>query len=233
MNTEKLIEHLAQSCKPVRRLQPPWIRTAIWLALVAPYVVVIVIAMSPRPDLAAKLGDPRFVIEQSAALLTAIAAAAAALATTIPGFDRRVALLPALPLAVWLGSLGQGCVSAWINATPGGLSLYPDWLCIPATVLIGALPAVVIVVMLRHGAPLAPHLTTALGGLAAAGIGNFGLRLFHQQDASVMVLVWQFGTVFALTAAAAWAGRRLLSWRALLRTELFLETTINNHSISN
>src|SRR6516162_7918992 len=70
--------------------------------------------------------------------------------------------------------------------------------------------------MLRHGAPLTPHLSTALGGLAAAGLGNFGLRLFHPQDASIMVLVWQMGTVFVLTALAGWAGGLLLDWRSLL-----------------
>ncbi|MGH7247712.1 MAG: NrsF family protein, partial [Pseudomonadota bacterium] len=72
MNTDGLIEHLAQSCKPVRPLPPPWIRTATWFALAAPYAAVIVLLMSPRPDLAAKLADPRFLIEQAAALLTGI-----------------------------------------------------------------------------------------------------------------------------------------------------------------
>jgi hypothetical protein len=54
-----------------------------------------------------------------------------------------------------------------------------------------------------------------LGGLAAAGIGNFGLRFFHPQDASIMVLVWQMGTVFILTVLAGWAGRLLLDWKVM------------------
>jgi hypothetical protein len=57
--------------------------------------------------------------------------------------------------------------------------------------------------MLRCGPPLTPHTTTALGGLAAAGLGNFGLRLFHPQDAGLTVLVWQVGTVCLLPAIAA------------------------------
>jgi len=69
--------------------------------------------------------------------------------------------------------------------------------------------------MLRRGAPLSPHLTTALGGLAAVGLGDFGLRLFHAQDASAMVLVWQMGTVFLLTALAGWFGIFLLDWQVL------------------
>ncbi|MBA7711941.1 hypothetical protein ES703_120909 [subsurface metagenome] len=62
---------------------------------------------------------------------------------------------------------------------------------------------------------MTPHLTTALGGLAAAGLGDFGLRLFHTQDASAMVLVWQMGTIFVLVGLAGWLGRSLLDWRIL------------------
>jgi len=79
-------------------------------------------------------------------------------------------------------------------------------------------PAIAMALMLRRGAPLTPHVSAALGGLAAAGLGNFGLRLFHPQDASIMVLVWQMGTVFVLTALAGWAGHLLLDWHVLLET---------------
>ena len=66
-------------------------------------------------------------------------------------------------------------------------------MCIPAIALAGAVPAALIVFMLRRGAPIGPGLSMALGGLAAAGLGSFGLRLFHAEDASLMVLVWQLG----------------------------------------
>jgi len=217
-DTEKLIERLAQGVGPVRPLSPPWIRTAAWLLVAIPYVALVVFVVSPRPDLLAKASEWRYLVEQLAALVTGTAAAAAAFGMTIPGYDRRILFLPALPLAVWLGSLGEGCIRDWIQFGPDGLSLQPDWFCFPSIVLVGAVPAIAIAAMLRRGAPLTPHLTTALGGLAAAGLGNFGLRLFHPQDASVMVLVWQVGTVFILTAIAAWAGRYLLNWHSIVGT---------------
>jgi len=190
-------------------------RTAVWLALSGLYLALVVVLMSPRSDLPSKMSDPRFAIEQAAALATGLMAAAAAFATTIPGYTPRVLVLPLLPLAVWLGSLSQGCIHGWIRRGPEGVSLQPDWLCFPMIVLMGALPAVAMALMLRRGAPLTPRLTSFLGGLAAGGLANFGLRFVHPQDASVMVLVWQVGSVFVLAGLAAWAGSHLLKWRAM------------------
>jgi hypothetical protein len=183
--------------------------------LAIPYVALVVIVMSPRSDLVAKLSDTAYVIEQVAALATGVAAGLAAFASIVPGFDRRILLLPILLFAVWFASLGLGCIRSWLRFGAEGLSLQPDWVCFPAIVLVGLVPAIAMAFMLRRGAPLTPHVTAALGGLAAAGLGNFGLRLFHAQDASIMVLVWQMGTVFVLTALAGWAGRFLLNWRSL------------------
>jgi len=218
MDTEKLIERLAEIVEPVRPLARPWIRTAAWLLIAIPYVALVVFVVSPRADLISKASEWRYVIEQFAALATGITAATAAFATVIPGYDRKFLFFPVLPLAIWLGSLGDGCVEDWIHFGPDGLSLQPDWFCFPAIVLVGAVPAIAIAVMLRRGAPLTPHVTSALGGLAAAGLGNFGLRLFHSQDASLMVLVWQVGTVFILTIMVAWAGQYLLNWGSIVGT---------------
>ena len=172
--------------------------------------------VSPRGDLIAKASEWRYLVEQLAALATGVTAAIAAFATAVPGYDRKFVFLPAFPVAIWLGSLGQGCVEDWVHYGPDGLSLRPDWLCFPAIVLVGAVPAIAMAVMLRRGAPLTPHITTALGGLAAAGLGDFGLRLFHSQDASLMVLVWQAGSVIILTATAAWVGHYLMNWRPII-----------------
>lgn len=217
IDTQQLIEQLAGDAAPVARLPAPWVRTALWLALAAVNLLTFVLLMSPRRDLGAALADPAFIIEQLAALATGITAGLAAFASVVPGFDRRALLLPLLPLAVWLASVGTGCAASWIRFGPAGLTVTPDWACVPAIALIGLAPAVIIAFMLRRGAPLTPHLTAALGGLAAAGLGGFALRLCHAEDASVMVLIWQMGTVALLTAAAAAAGGWVLGSRLLTR----------------
>ena len=216
MRTDQLVRRLADSPEAVRPLPHPWMRTLVWLLLSIPYLALVVLVVSPRGDLIEQISDTRYFIEQLAALTTGIAAAAAAFVSTIPGRRRAFLLLPFVPLAIWLGSLGQGCVQTWLQYGLDGLSLRPDWFCFPAITLVGAVPAIAMALMLRRGAPLTPHVTAALGGLAAAGLGNFGLRLFHPQDASLMVLVWQFGTVFVLSVLAGWSGRYLLNWRSII-----------------
>lgn len=215
MDTDKLIACLTENADPVRRLPSPWVRTAAWFAIAIPYVAIIVVMMAPRNDLALKLTDFRFLLEQAAALCTALGAAVAAFQSIVPGYNRRFLLLPMVPLSVWLASLGQGCVQAWLRGDAVS-SFTSDFICIPAIALVGTLPAAAMVLMLRKGAPLWPHASAALGGLAAAGLGNFGLRLFHSQDASLMVLVWQMGTVFLLTILCGWAGRLFLDWRPVV-----------------
>jgi hypothetical protein len=214
-DTDGLIRSLAEKIEPVRTLPHPWIRTAAWLTLSVSYMAIVVFVMTPRHDLTLKMADSRYIVEQISALTVGIAAAAAAFATIIPAYSRKFLMLPLIPLAVWLGTLGHGCIQDWIHLGPGGLSIQPDWMCLPAIAFIGAVPAIAMSVMLRRGAPLTPHLTSALGGLAAAGLGSFGLRLTESQDASIMVLVWQVGSVVLLSALAAAAGRYLLNWRSI------------------
>lgn len=208
-----VIEFLTADVAALRPLRPPSVRVAAWGALGLPFIVLAALAMGLRPDLAAKMADQRYVLEQGAGLLTALLAGYAALSIGIPGRSGRVALLPLAPLAVWLGSLGQGCLSAWLALGPDGLVLTPDWECLPAIAMIGIGPAIAMAVMLRRAAPLSPRLGLLLGALAAAALGDVGLRLSHPQDASLMVLVWQFGSVAILSAMCGCVGRQMLRWR--------------------
>ena len=131
MDTDKLIACLTEDADPVRRLPSPWVRTASWFAIAIPYVAVIVMMMAPRDDLALKFSDFRFLLEQVAALCTAIGAAVAAFQSIVPGYNRQFLLLPLVPLSVWLASLGQGCVETWLRGS-ALLSFTSDFLCIPA-----------------------------------------------------------------------------------------------------
>jgi len=211
-----LITEIAAGSEPIPRLPPPWVRAAMWLALAMPVMVVVMAFHGLEVDLVTALGDNRFVIEQIATVATALGAAVAAFHSTIPGRDRRWYWLISIPLAVWLATVGAGCVSDWRAMGPAGLRLYLDTGCLLPMVLIGFVPVVTMVAMLRRGAPLSPRLTLILGALATAGLVNFALRIFHIGDVSVMVLVWHLGLVAALSAGAGILAPRILGWARLI-----------------
>lgn len=206
MRTDKLIQMLAGSCEPVRPLRRPWVRAIEWLGLSIPYVALVLIVMSPRPDLIEKISDGRFVFEEIAALLTALTAAIVAFATAVPGYDRIIATLPFLPLSLWLASRSQEYLQAWIPSAADASPLRPDWFCVPAIVLAASVPAIAMAVMLRRGVALTPHMTVFLGGLSAAGLGTLGMRLFCPHEAGLIPFVWQIGTVLMLPILAGCAG---------------------------
>jgi hypothetical protein len=213
MDIDELIRRLAADLQPVRKLRPPWARAILWMGIALPYVAAVVWSKLAMLDPAQAAADARFVIEQAATLATALAAAMAAFGSVIPGFDRRFLLLPLAPLAVWLASVGQGCVEDWLRFGADGLAIRADWDCLPLATVIGIVPAAAIVAMLRTGVPLRPRLTLALAALAVASVANFGLQFAHVRDASIMVLVWHLGAAAALSVLGGWLGRRVLGWR--------------------
>ena len=159
MDTNELIKGLAADLRPVRPLRPPWARALLWMAIALPYVAVVVWGKLMMVDPTQAATNMRFVIEQAATFATGLTAAAAAFYSVIPGFDRRVLLLPLAPLALWLGCVGHGCMQDWLRLGAEGLAVRPDWDCLPMAAVIGIVPAAAIVPMLRRGAPLRPRLT--------------------------------------------------------------------------
>ena len=210
MRSVDLIDSLAADLKRVVPLPPPPRRLAFWLFASLLYIGAIVLAAGPRLDLFEKAQEPRFLVEVSAAIATGVLSAVAAFHSISPGRSVWYSIAPLPALAVWLGSLGQGCWHAWLVAGSEGLTLAPDMFCFPAIVAASVVPTVLIVAMMRRGSSVMPALTMALAVLAATSLGAAALRLFHVQDASVMLLVWQFGTVALLTSAAAIFGDPLL-----------------------
>lgn len=212
MRTEELINVLAKNAEPVVRLWHPAARAMAWMMGSLLYAGAIVWLIGPRPDLADKLGDPRFIIEIGAALLTSMMAAAAAFCAGCPGRPLWERFAPLPFLAVWLASLGEGCWRQWVQSGPEGLIVSLDLVCFQNILMVSILPALIILLMIRQGAPLAPMSTTGLATLAATALGAAALRFFHAQDVSVMLLVWQFGSVILLASIGFLAGRSLLKW---------------------
>jgi hypothetical protein len=210
MDTNELITRLTADLKPVRPLRPPWARAGLWLALALPCVAALVWGKL-SVDASRAAGDARFMVQEAATLATALTAAYAAFASAVPGFNRRLLLLPLAPLSLWLVSIGQGCLQDWIQRGSEGLILRPDWDCLLLAALIGAVPAAAIVAMLRAAPSLRPRATLTLAALAVAALANAGLQLAHLHDASIMVLTWHLGGAAVFSALGGSFGERVLA----------------------
>ena len=210
METTQLVARLTADLQPVRRIASPRRRLALWLLVSVPAAGVVAMASGLRPDLAARLADPGFLIEEVAAVLTALAAAYAALCAGLPDEPGWKLWLPLVPMALWLGTIGRQCLDVFLRLGPQGLRITSDAMCLPAIALGGLVPAVAIVVLLRRGGRFRTTHACLCGALGAAALGAAALRLYHPQDAAIMVLVWQLGSVALLSLVAGAIGRRLV-----------------------
>jgi hypothetical protein len=212
--TPELIDALVADAAPVRRLRPPLLRAGLWLLLAAFVLGLIAIAHGVRPDLAERLRQPLFVIGMCSALATGALAALASFRISLPDGSRLWLLLPLPTLALWVSTIGYGCLTDWVSVSSDGPAIGEAIRCF-ATLLMTSVPlSIAMLVMLRYAALLRAFEVSILGGLAVAAVTSFALSLFHDLDASITILVWNLGTAAIIAGLASLFGRSMFNWMA-------------------
>jgi len=212
--TPDLIESLVANAAPVRRLRPPVARAVGWLLFAALMLALLAVSHEVRPDLALRLRQPEFVIGIAASLATGVLAAIASFLLSIPDRSRAWLLLPLPALFVWVSTIGYGCLINWVSLQPGSLPFGNEAGCFALLVLTGVPLSLAMLIMLRHAALLAPTRVAISGSLAVAAVTATALSIFHNHDASAIILIWNFGTAALLVALGGAFGRRMFSWVA-------------------
>jgi hypothetical protein len=184
------------------------------LAFAAIVLGLIAIAHGVRSDFSECLRQPLFVFGMLGALATGILAAVASFRISIPDSSRMWILLPLPALALWVSSIGYGCFTDWVSMGPDGIRLGEAVRCF-TTLLITSVPlSIAMLVMLRYAALLRPMEVGVMGGLAVAAVTAFALSLFHDLDATVMILVWNLGAAALIATLGSLFGRSMLTWTA-------------------
>jgi hypothetical protein len=214
ITTPDLIESLVARAKPVRRLRPPAARAALWLLFAAAIVSLLAVSHGLRPDLGARLGQPLFVTGLAASLLTSVLAAVVAFIVSLPDRSRLWLLLPSPALALWVSTIGYGCLSGWVSVRPDGVALGEAADCFATLVLTSVPLWLAMLLMLRHVALLRSAAAAVAASLAVAAIASTALALFHDLDASMMILMWNLGTAALLVGLGSVFWERMLSWVA-------------------
>lgn len=207
VRTEDLIGSLMDDLAPVRRLRPPLLRAAGWLALAVAVIGAVVVLKGFRPDLAARLAEPWEVAQLVAAVATGVLAAIAAFHLALPDRSDAWALLPLPGFALWLASLGWGCVSDFIRLGADGIALGTSWACLGFILALSIPLGGALLFALRHAGPIRPGPTAATGVLSVAMLASVGLSLVHHLDAAIMILVWHAGAVLVAVALSAGLSR--------------------------
>jgi hypothetical protein len=214
ITTPDLIDSLVAGLTPVKRMLPPVVRASLWLLFAAAIVALLAISHGLRPDLGDRLQQPLFVTGISASLLTGALAAVAAFIVSLPDRSRLWLLLPAPALALWISTLGYQCLTDWVRIQPGGIRLGEAADCF-ATLALTSVPLwLAMLVMLRHIALLRSAEAAVAASLAVAAIASTALSLFHNMDASAMILIWNLGAAALLIGLASAFWKRMFSWVA-------------------
>jgi hypothetical protein len=109
METDDLIQRLAQNVVPARQFPAPMARVTLWLVVSLPYIVITVVGYQLAGFEVFLSPDARYLVQQLATLATTVTAGVAAFCSVVPGRDLRIVFVPLLPLFVWLGSVaGKG-----------------------------------------------------------------------------------------------------------------------------
>jgi hypothetical protein len=181
----------------------------LWLALAGLVLAIIAMGHGVRPDLTLRLHQPTFAITTATALATGILSAIAAFVVSLPDRSRWWLTLPAPALAAWISTIGYGCLTDWVSLGPDGVRIGAELGCFAILVITSVPLTIALVVMLRYAALLRAGAVAATGGLAIAAITASALSLFHDHDATAIILVWNLGTALLITGVTSLFGRHI------------------------
>lgn len=213
MKTDDLISMLAQDAAPPPAA--PLGQRAV-LGIAAGFVVAVVLyllALGPRPDLAGHMADPVVLAKTLLPLALFALALVLGLRAARPGAPagrsaRLVWLVPGVTLALLVWAF----VSTPATERLVDLIGHSIPVCLPAINLLSLPILAGLITALRRGAPVDPQKAGALAGLAAAGLATALYSTFCTEDSPLFYAVWYTIGIAITGALGALAGMRWLRW---------------------
>jgi hypothetical protein len=212
VNTDQLIEHLVADVKPVRRLLDPLQRAALWVAVALVCVTLGLLHFGVRHDIAAAWYDVSFILRLVLLASTMWLAVIAAFRLAVPGRDTRAwsRWWPIIGLAV-LVALAAGEVVAVALVGEMGSPLRA-WTCVRKVAFVGAVPAMLAIILIQRAEAVEPKWTALLGVLAAGAAGALTSELACPIRAPIHIMLWHVMPVALSAGIGVLAGSALLAW---------------------
>ncbi len=187
-----------------------WIATGLSIALAA---AVVLATLSPRPDIATAVENPRFLFKVVFAIALAACAFGSVRALSRPSGNWRKAMpclaaAPALLATAVVVELALLPAKTWPTRVVGANG--PA--CLTAIFLIGLGPLAIILAALRHGAPTNSAIAGAVAGLLAGGIAATLYVIHCTDDSPLFVATWYTIAIAALAILGAAVSHRFVRW---------------------
>ena len=199
-----VVEKIVAELRPVRRLWPVRVRLAVWIAIEAG-LLFLIIRNTHRTDLAQHFRNPWFLAGVGGFAVTGAIGAAFALRSAIPGRAPRrveIGLLLVLTLASALLLLHER-----VNlATPLGTFIHQGLRCAIEIQVLAFLPLLVLFFAVKRGAPLAAGIGGALAGAGAFLFSFAFMRVNCPIDEGLHLLIWHLLPALLGVALSACAG---------------------------
>lgn len=212
MKTDDLIKLIAEDADaraaPMgRRLVAATLAGCVFAALA------LVASIGIRPDIWAALGTWRFDAKLMSVAAVLIGALVASRHLSRPEADPRVALpyiaAPVVLLMLAMGvELASTPAATWAARAVGANA----GLCLVAILAFAAAPLVIMLAVMRGGAPSSPAWAGGVAGLLAGAIGAFFYAIHCPDDSPLFVALWYTPPVLVMAAIGALAGRTALRW---------------------
>jgi hypothetical protein len=210
-DTDGLIQGLARQAGTSRRSGPRAFKLTLIVATLASLglsVAMVLLLVGTRPDFAVAVHSAPFAYKVAGMLALGLGGLFLASRAALPGSGRltALALVPALALLAFRAATDRSGLSFMGNSD---ISLYE---CVMIILVVSLPPLVVLLCVMRAGAPTRPALAGAIVGKLSGALGAGAYALACKNDAGLFVALWYPLAILAMAALGAAIGRRALAW---------------------
>jgi hypothetical protein len=171
-------------------------------------VAMVLLLVGTRPDLAAAVHRAPFAYKVACMLALCLGGLFLASRAALPGSGRltALALVPAVALLAFRAATDGSGLSFM------GKSDISVYVCVKTILVVSLPPLVVLLCVMRAGAPTRPALAGAIAGMLSGTLGAGAYALACRSDAGLFVALWYPLAILAMAALGAAIGRRVLAW---------------------
>jgi hypothetical protein len=211
METDHLIEFLAQDLSPTRPFRLMLIAAVAYGIIIAASVFFTGIGF--RPDISEAVKSGRFLFKFIVTITLAVSATVTALRLGRPSesLGRKGLALAAAPALMAVAALVELLIvpeSRWMPRLIGHNSRF----CLTLIPFLSVGPLACLLIALRRGAPSNPGLAGAVAGLAASGIAATLYAANCTDDSPLFVITWYPIAILTVTSVGYLMGQKLLRW---------------------